>query len=82
MHVPIISEMLGLNESVTLHIGFAWARLHKRIQFYLTRLFRLEGNEAESKENNKKSRGNLHYHRVLCTSDCLCIQLCIKEQCM
>ena len=33
MHVPIISEMLGLNESVTLHVGFAWARLHKRIQF-------------------------------------------------
>jgi len=32
---------------------------------------------AESKEHNKKSRGNLHNRRVLCASDCICIQLCI-----
>ena len=80
--MPIISEMLGLNESVTLHVGFAWARLHKRIQFYLTRLFRLEGYEAETKENNKKSRGNLHNRSMLCTGDCLRIQLRVIREYM
>jgi hypothetical protein len=72
----LIAESIGVNARGTLHVGFAWPRLHKRIQFYLTRLFRQEGNEAETKTYNKKSRGNLHNHRVLCSSDCLRIQLC------
>ena len=82
MRTHLIAESIGVNECGTLHVGFAWPRVHKRIQFYLTRLFRLEGNEGESKENNKKSRGNLHYHRMLYTNSIIRVQLCDSRQYM
>ena len=43
--------------------------------YYYTNCLR-ERKDAESKDNNKKSRRNLHNRNVLCADSIICIQLC------
>ena len=83
--VPAYGLLRNVNDSkhlVSVRLkanGFVREKYVNEYSLIIQQLFRLEGNEAETKENNKKSRGNLHNRRMLCTGDCLRIQLCVNR---
>ena len=86
--VPAYGLLRNVNDSkhlVSVRLkanGFVREKYVNEYSLIIQQLFRLEGNEAETKDNNKKSRGNLHNRRVLCTDSIIRIQLCDSRQYM
>ena len=81
----VLRNVNNINHLVSVRLkanGFVREKYVNEYSLIIQQLFRLEGNEAETKENNKKSRGNLHNRRVLCANSIIRIQLCDSRQYM